>query len=238
MPANPIRITIPEPCSVRLSEMPQVDEQHVHCNVCNHTLTDFSQMSDTELALWFSQKKGKVCGVYNQTQLDRLIHVPVPKPMHKRWLSAIWLLPLAWFSKPAQAQTNEIIKSKPPVSARIDAQSATPVQEEIMELETVLLEQPINGTVSDKTTKQPIAYALVVVRNGDAIVTKATTDASGNFKLELPEGIAWKGLQLTVTRIGYDTARLALTGDEKNLSFTLTEKEEVLTKGEKMISHE
>ena len=59
----------------------------------------------------------------------------------------------------------------------------------------------ITGTVSDVATKQPLADAVVSIRN-TALSTK--TDASGKYKLDLPDSVAKRGsVTLNVRRVGY-----------------------------------
>jgi|GEM_PF-5561723 hypothetical protein len=99
-----LTISIPEPCGEQWSEMKKVDDCHRHCAACDRVLTDFAQMSDDELVLFFRHSKGKVCGRFRSDQLNR----PLPLlPEHKskaRWWKAAALLPFAFFSKSASAQ--------------------------------------------------------------------------------------------------------------------------------------
>lgn len=99
-----IMITIPEPCSETWSEMRVVDDCHRHCAACDRTLTDFAQMSDDELLIFFKHAQGKICGRFRQDQLNRPL-TPLPEQTsHANWWKAAALLPLALFSKNGSAQ--------------------------------------------------------------------------------------------------------------------------------------
>lgn len=60
------------------------------CSACSKTVVDFSRMSDLQLARYFSQKKGDLCGRFHREQLYREIVLPqMPAP----WMRPI--VPLA-----------------------------------------------------------------------------------------------------------------------------------------------
>ncbi len=99
-----IMITIPEPCSEVWSEMRVVDDCHRHCEACERTLTDFAQMNDDELLLFFKNTQGKICGRFRKDQLNRPL-TPIPEKTSKAtWWKAAALLPLTLFSKSTSAQ--------------------------------------------------------------------------------------------------------------------------------------
>jgi len=99
-----IMITIPEPCSETWSEMRVADDCHRHCAACERTLTDFAQMNDDELLLFFRHAEGKICGRFRQDQLNRPLN-PLPEKSSKaNWWKAAALLPLTLFSKSSFGQ--------------------------------------------------------------------------------------------------------------------------------------
>ncbi|TND10462.1 MAG: hypothetical protein FD123_104 [Bacteroidetes bacterium] len=182
-----IRISIPEPCQEGWNNMTPVDDQRSHCKSCNRVLTDFSQMSDTELALYFTQSKGKLCGHFAKHQLNRPLFVPAENPKKKYWLSALWLIPFAWFAKPAQAQT---ITGKPPVCVN-DGKQQT-VADTTKQQQAVPAATKISGTITDANTGKPVKNAEVTLSYRKDYnsplepVCKTTTDAKGNYSLPLP----------------------------------------------------
>lgn len=97
-------ITIPEPCNEDWNEMRVVDSCHRNCAACDRVLTDFAQMNDDELVLFFAQSQGKICGRFRKDQLNRPI-TPLPEKTTKaNWWKAAALLPLTLLSKNTNAQ--------------------------------------------------------------------------------------------------------------------------------------
>jgi len=212
-----IRITVPEPChESRNGNITRLDAQHLHCSTCARTLTDFSQMSDTELALWFRQANGKLCGRFAPGQLDRLISVPAEKPKPKYWLNAIWLLPLSFFAKPAQGQTTtpHVILEKPPRCVPVAG-----VQKECVMSATPKTDT-IRGTVQDLDIgNQPLKGAtvqLVRVKDGK-IVEKQSANAKGEFAFVLKEKAEPGAYKITASHPGYESAQQIITTPEKAL---------------------
>lgn len=99
-----LTITLPEPCSEEWTKMRVVDNCHRHCEACERTLTDFAQMNDDELLLFFKHSDGNVCGWFRKDQLNRPL-TPLPEKTSKAsWWKAAALLPLTLFSKNSSAQ--------------------------------------------------------------------------------------------------------------------------------------
>lgn len=70
-----LHIKLPEPCREDWNRMTPTDEGRF-CGACQHDLVDFTQMSDEELIRFFLNHRGKVCGRFSTTQLDRSITRP------------------------------------------------------------------------------------------------------------------------------------------------------------------
>ncbi|WP_313803985.1 TonB-dependent receptor domain-containing protein [Flavobacterium sp.] len=73
----------------------------------------------------------------------------------------------------------------------------------------------ISGKVIDKTTKEPVGYATVSVKEGDKIVTGAITQDNGNFEVK---NLALKAYTVEVQFIGYKTFSKAITLSADNKS--------------------
>lgn len=198
-----LRIEIPSPCSEKWSEMQPVDALHRHCASCDKVLTDFSRMSDTELALWFTHSKGKVCGRFNPQQLNRNLTLPAAQPRPKHWLNALWLLPLSWFATEAKAQQNETLKSKPVVSVQNNT-----LQTKITNLagEGDTLPPVIKGIVLDKQTGEPLPFVNIYIKpeNGGRPVYGAVSDIDGKYSLKIPDSLRTKPFTLVFSYVGYD----------------------------------
>lgn len=83
----------------------------------------------------------------------------------------------------------------------------------------------ISGSVLDKTTKEPISYANVILKLGDKIITGGITSENGNFNID---DILFGVYDLEVQFIGYKTAvkTLTLDKDHKKLSLGIISIEE------------
>lgn len=198
-----LRIEIPSPCTEKWSEMQPVDALHRHCTSCDKVLTDFSAMSDTELALWFTHSKGKICGRFSPHQLSRDFTLPAAQPRPKYWLNALWLLPLSWFATDAKAQQPEVLKSKPVVSVPNGN-----VQPEITNVNADgdTLPQVIKGIVLDKESNEPLPFVNIYIKpeDGGRPVYGTVTDIDGKYSLKIPDNLRTKPFTLVFTYVGYD----------------------------------
>lgn len=79
--STPFSISIAKPCHQNWEDMIPNGEGR-HCNECSKTVVDFTNYSDAELIVYFSNLQGKVCGRFRATQLSRSLHIP-PQP-HSR----------------------------------------------------------------------------------------------------------------------------------------------------------
>ncbi len=63
------QISIPNPCHADWDKM-EPAKMGKHCNACNKTVVDFTQMSDQQIKDYFSTNKQKVCGHFYKGQLN------------------------------------------------------------------------------------------------------------------------------------------------------------------------
>lgn len=193
--------------------MQPVDELHRHCNSCNRVLTDFTQMSDTELVLWMKHNKGKVCGRFSKNQLDRPYVLPPAEKKSKFPVSMFWMLLLTWAGTEAKAQQNPgIIKSKPPVSvSNKEQQTAAGTSDSLRQEANIPVPgfpAIINGKVLEKESNE--AFFLVKVSleiDGIKTAISCTTDTGGNYVLRIPENILCKEITLVYSFINYATEK-------------------------------
>src|SRR4030095_12468691 len=68
-------LSIYEPCHEKWEEMEPVEKGRF-CASCQKTVIDFSQMTDTQLAAYFSRPAGSFCGQFHADQLGREIVFP------------------------------------------------------------------------------------------------------------------------------------------------------------------
>jgi hypothetical protein len=69
-----IQLSIPKPCKVGWDNM-HPNSTGRHCDSCDKTVIDFSKFTDRELASYFKNLKGGVCGHMTSFQLNRVIAV-------------------------------------------------------------------------------------------------------------------------------------------------------------------
>ena len=194
-----ISISIPEPCHQSWNNMTEVDNLHRHCGSCDKVLTDFSGMSDTEVVLWLKHSKGKMCGRYAPSQLNRAMPVPAEKTEKKKfWLNALWLIPFAWGSKEARAQstTPEVLRGKPPVSVI----TSTP-QTVVAVTAKVHAAIKVTGTISLPDSSAKAAGAIVTAWVGGQNI-QATADSNGVYTITLPEDTL-ENVALWISYSGY-----------------------------------
>lgn len=185
-----VSISIPEPCHQSWDLMSPVDNLHRHCGSCDKVLTDFSGMSDMELVLWLKHSKGKMCGRYAPSQLNRALPVLAEKSGKKlpkafgNWLNALWLIPFAWGGKEARAQstTPEVLRGKPPVSVITSTTQVTTVAPEVKKYGTI----KVTGTAFLSDSTQKAAGAIVTATVSGQII-QVTADSNGVYVMELPE---------------------------------------------------
>ena len=70
-----ISLTITDPCSENWDQM-SANEKGRFCSSCRKTVIDFREMSDRQLAEFFKNPPGMVCGRFYQDQLERPISLP------------------------------------------------------------------------------------------------------------------------------------------------------------------
>ncbi|HEX7847969.1 MAG TPA: hypothetical protein VF476_19355 [Chitinophagaceae bacterium] len=92
-----MRISIPQPCHERWSEMTP-NEKGAFCNVCSKTVVDFTSMADEEVKNYFIRNTGqKTCGRFKQeqlyaenTELKKVLALHIP--IWKKIVAAIFIL--------------------------------------------------------------------------------------------------------------------------------------------------
>jgi hypothetical protein len=70
-----LKLTVAEPCHENWSNMTP-EQQGRFCASCQKTVVDFTHMSDQQLAAFFQQPAGNVCGRFYNDQLNRNISLP------------------------------------------------------------------------------------------------------------------------------------------------------------------
>ena len=97
-----IQIKVQESCHENWNGM-QPNQQGRHCQSCQKTVVDFTDMTDTELVNFFTKNKGNTCGRFNNDQLQRSMAIPQKKVHWMKYFFRI-TLPAFFLSTKASAQ--------------------------------------------------------------------------------------------------------------------------------------
>ncbi len=102
-------ITIPKPCHENWNAM-KPEEKGRFCGSCQKAVTDFTNMSDRELALFLKKPLGNLCGRFHADQLDRVFEVPVKRIP---WLKYFFTIALQAFLFSLKSNAQREIMGKP-----------------------------------------------------------------------------------------------------------------------------
>lgn len=79
----------------------------------------------------------------------------------------------------------------------------------------------IGGKVIAAKDASPVIGAAVFIKENPRVGT--TTDAEGNFKLNLPENFATKNITLVITSVGFEKFEVAVAADQSSITVSLKE---------------
>lgn len=77
------------------------------CNDCQKKVIDFTDKTNDEIAAYLMSSTTQICGRFQKSQLA----TSMPKPVWKRWLSAVAMLAVFMGIKEASAQTKDLADS-------------------------------------------------------------------------------------------------------------------------------
>jgi hypothetical protein len=104
-----IQLSIPTPCHENWNNMTPV-QQGKFCASCQKQVTDFSNMSDREIAQFFKKPStGSVCGRFMEDQLDRSIEIPKKRIPWVKYFFQI-TIPIFLANFKSSAQRNVVVK--------------------------------------------------------------------------------------------------------------------------------
>jgi CarboxypepD_reg-like domain len=178
-----ILITIPEPCHENWNNMGPVEKGRF-CGSCSKQVVDFSMMNDGEMAAYLSSTNGKVCGRFNESQLNRTI---TKRQLRTNFLNQVWklLLPGFFFSVKAMAQkTNQadkvpqdgIVRTNPkPMILGMVVKKIT--HDDFLEKNKI-----ITGIVTDEETGKPVTGVSITLKGSN---WGKVTDEDGSFAFNI-----------------------------------------------------
>ncbi|MBI1226239.1 MAG: T9SS type A sorting domain-containing protein [Bacteroidetes bacterium] len=225
--ATAIKIQIPEPCTQDFSKMHPLPGGR-YCDHCERTVVDFRGMTDREIVRIYQQRQGRVCGIFQDQQLNRALPLPQPPKEGKPWAAIAALSSALLFGNPANGQSkieqnpiqqlDKASKERPP----------TPLEGKVT----------IEGWVlGDKGESLPFATILLADGHG------TETGFDGYFKVEIPVQLI--GTTVIVSCMGYESKSIIIekanTIDlsiEVELKFGLTLNTVVVTYERPLIEHD
>ncbi len=198
--AKPLRIklTIPEPCSENWDKM-TVSERGRFCSRCSNIITDFSTFTDKELVEYISKANAKICGRFENTQLDRVIAIyePANTPVFKRLLYGTALAAGVAGSLQSQVRSttpSEIKATRSGSNIDLISPAYKPTDDSTFK---------ITGYIIDSVTKQPLPFANVILEQGDKMITGITADDYGKFEIFASKDFSNKKLTIRSAYYGF-----------------------------------
>lgn len=185
-------------------------EQGRFCQVCERNLVDFTQMSDTQLVHYFRTNKGKICGRFSQTQLDRKLNYP--QATNPSYSKAIGLL----FSGLLTTSTLEAQQSETAFPLPI-VNSVELGEVELIEGPQKVEETPfeVKGTVTDEDGEALIGATVLLKSSQQGTIT----DIDGRFNMTIPAD--YDNPVLVFSYTGFTTQEVALNPNNPNVEIEL-----------------
>ena len=159
-------ILIPQPCAESWAAMTP-DDTGRHCASCAKTVVDFSQKSTTEIMAYLAQPgHEKACGRFRAGQVSQLPRL------------------ISWQAAPRLAASLAVVLTL--THCTPDAPVAVPTEAKV----TAAAQdgQLVRGRVLDRTSRQPLAGALIICEADTLCRTR--TAADGSFALVVPSRLA------------------------------------------------
>lgn len=201
-----LKITVPEPCLKNWNEM-QPAKDGRFCAFCETEVVDFKSWSTAELIDWFDKTDRKVCGHFNQYQLDAVKKI---KTSSSTWaLSSKILLTscLALFAGTKVYANPKIYEERKTVQTKMS----------VLELRKDSL--MINGKVKDSLSQTNLLGIKVSIKG---TAQYALTDKEGRFKI-FSQPKQNQQVVLIFSHVGYLTKELIISPENnENLNIMLT----------------
>jgi hypothetical protein len=207
MKSKSIQYSIPEPCDKNWNDM-QLETNGRFCGVCDHSVIDFSNMSDFSIVSYLeNHKHEKVCGRFTKPQLDRVYHLNQPVFAPTFDLRAVVLgLALTTFSAVHSFSQTEIPKNP----EQIDTTALIhPVIVGTIAYRRIdhSGEQFAKGTIKTELGQFSEVYAQLKNERG-RVLQRVQPDSKGNFEFTLnwkkkPASIEFSGTGLETKELHF-----------------------------------
>jgi hypothetical protein len=187
-----VSLHIEKPCQESWDAM-QPQQGCRYCSSCAKTVTDFTEMRDTEILNFLSHQKGEVCGRLKLSQTQRVLTL---RHHHSSWQRAVaLLLPALIGVSAAQAQkTFSELKTEMVCDTKNDS---IPVQSQAFDIHENCARR---FKVIDADSKEPLAFCNISCSNGQYGVV---SDPEGNFTFEKVQAPLHLNDTITINYVGY-----------------------------------
>ena len=189
-----LTLTIPEPCGENFNAMTPV-KGGKFCGSCDKTIVDFRTMSDGQILNYYKKNDGKICGVFNEMQLNKAMPFPLEVKPNRNWKAVAALAAGLMFSGGLVGQSTF------PNPVELTVVEQTIEKEGKRDESTTHPTKTLKGKVMDGEAMLPAANVFI---EGTTIGT--TTDLDGFFELTIPNDM--EEIEVTVSFIGYEPQTL------------------------------
>jgi len=208
-----LSLTVPNPCQQTWNDM-ILNNEGRFCNHCNKTVIDFTQLTDEQVAAVFKNTRGRVCGRFTVSQLDRDLLTP-RTTHHNQFIPAAVMtaaLVTAALNSDAQVGMPVMPCAQTPGMVMNTAESTTiaPVAKRDTFPASDII-RTVSGKITD-STGAPLPGATVLLSNTQSGVV---TDTTGRFRINIPENLAGTASTLIFYCIGYEGKEVPLTGTKE-----------------------
>ena len=194
-----ITVTMPNPCKKREWDDMTPNASGRHCSNCDFTVIDFTNYTDKELVDFLLKSKGKLCGMFENYQLNRPMTIAPEKTntlLNRALLSAALL---AGVATSVNGQTNA--PQQMPMNSTLNS--------DIRQKNYVGAKpQEIKGVIINKRNKEPLEGIYIMIK-GTIIETESDTD--GTFSLTIPDSLSGKKIVLFIHGWAYRKQEVTLS---------------------------
>lgn len=225
-----LTIQIPEPCGENFNKMTPVPGGR-HCASCEKTVVDFRNYSDAEIGRYYKRHQGKVCGVFQEDQLNRAMVLPKDPSKLGKWKAVAAMLSGLAIGGTANAQ-----------------QTMGRLMPTVQTTENVVVKKTVDTKKDSKILRGKVTDINGEGLIGATVVIKGThkgttTDFEGNFRLKIDS--EFRAFEVVVSYLGYENLTQKMTFENvetKVFNFKLKESAqmlgEVVITGERILEHE
>ncbi len=189
-----LTLTIPEPCGENFNEMTPV-KGGKFCGSCDKTIVDFRTMSDGQILNYYKKNNGKICGVFNEVQLNNAMPFPMKARPNRNWKAVAALAAGLMFSGGLVGQTTI------PNNGELTVVEQTIGKGEARNTDASNPSKILKGSVREG--KEVLIGANIIIE-GTSIGT--TTDIDGLFELTIPSNL--EEVEVTVSYFGFESQTL------------------------------